>query len=172
MIKGGNKVGRRNYLIEGVSCSGKTSVATELNCRGYQAIHGDRVLAYQGDPQTGQPLEGSCHQHHIWDINKLRAYAEDQRQPVTFFCGGSRNFQQFLHLFDGVFVLDVSRETLCRRLDERPADEFGARAEERQLILRLHETEEDIPDGMRINANVPLHALVDDILSRVQADFQ
>lgn len=42
-------VGVRNYLVEGVSGTGKTSVCEELNRRGYHAIHGDRELAYQGD---------------------------------------------------------------------------------------------------------------------------
>lgn len=61
-------MGARNYLIEGVSCSGKTTVCDELLRRGFQAIHGDRQLAYQGDPETGLPLPGRCHEHHIWDI--------------------------------------------------------------------------------------------------------
>jgi len=49
-------MGRRNYLIEGVSGAGKTAVATELQRRGYQAIHGDRELVYRGDPETGLPM--------------------------------------------------------------------------------------------------------------------
>lgn len=48
---------RRNYLIEGVSGGGKTAVCTELQRRGYEAIHGDRELAYRGDPETGGPEE-------------------------------------------------------------------------------------------------------------------
>jgi hypothetical protein len=47
-------MGKRNYLIEGVSGAGKTSVCQELRRRGYVAINGDRELAYQGDPTTGQ----------------------------------------------------------------------------------------------------------------------
>jgi hypothetical protein len=46
-------MGMRNYLIEGVSGTGKTSVCNELQRRGYHAINGDRELAYQGDPETG-----------------------------------------------------------------------------------------------------------------------
>jgi hypothetical protein len=49
-------MGGRNYLIEGVSSAGKTAVATELQRRGYQAIHGDRGLLYRGDPETGLPI--------------------------------------------------------------------------------------------------------------------
>ncbi len=43
-------MGIRNYLIEGVSGAGKTTVAEELERRGRHVIHGDRVLAYVGDP--------------------------------------------------------------------------------------------------------------------------
>ena len=35
-------MGRKNYLIEGLSGTGKTSVAEELQRRGHHAIHGDR----------------------------------------------------------------------------------------------------------------------------------
>jgi adenylate kinase family enzyme len=47
-------MGVTNYLIEGVSGAGKTAVCTELQRRGYQAIHGDRELVYRGDPQARQ----------------------------------------------------------------------------------------------------------------------
>lgn len=50
-------MGIRNYLIEGVSGTGKTSVCNELRRRGYHAIHGDRKVAYRGDPETGKPTE-------------------------------------------------------------------------------------------------------------------
>jgi hypothetical protein len=50
-------MGKRNYLIEGVSGTGKTSVCQELRRRGYLAINGDRELAYQGDPTTGEKTE-------------------------------------------------------------------------------------------------------------------
>ncbi len=51
-------MGVRNYLIEGVSGTGKTTVCDELLRRCYDAINGDRELAYRGDPKTGEPLEG------------------------------------------------------------------------------------------------------------------
>ena len=85
-------VGVRNYLVEGVSGTGKTSVCRELNRRGYHAINGDRDLAYQGDPETGEATDSAVHEHHIWDVGRVQALAADQHEPVTFFCGGSRNF--------------------------------------------------------------------------------
>jgi thymidylate kinase len=68
-------------------------------------------------------------------------------------------------LFDGVFVLDVDLDTLNRRLAGRPEDEFGGRPSERELIVRLHATKEDIPrGGVVIDATAPLERVVDEIL--------
>lgn len=160
-------MGVRNYLIEGVSGTGKTSVCDELRRRGYHAIHGDRELAYQGDPETGAPLEGAGHAHHIWDVDKVRALAADRSQAASFFCGGSRNFGRFIDLFDGVFVLEVDADTLNRRLAARPEDEWGGRASEREFIARLHATKEDIPNNaIVIDATAPLARVVDAILER------
>jgi hypothetical protein len=158
-------VGVRNYLVEGVSGTGKTSVCKELVRRGYQAINGDRELAYQGDPETGTPTDKATHEHHIWDVDRVRALAGDQREEATFFCGGSRNYSAFIDLFDEVFVLDVDLETLHSRLDQRPRDEWGSRASERELIVRLHATKEDLPTGgVVIDATRPLGRVVDQIL--------
>ncbi len=168
-------MGARNYLIDGVSGTGKTSVATELERRGYHVAHGDRVLAYRGHPETGEPLEdfatnsdaSFAHQHHLWDVKKVKSLLADQSHPVSFFCGGSRNFREFIDLFDEVFVLDVDLETLKRRLASRPEEEFGGKPAERDLIMRLHATKEDIPEHATIvDATLPLASVVDDILSR------
>ncbi|WP_243885860.1 nucleoside kinase [Cellulomonas fengjieae] len=107
-------MGRANYLVEGLSGTGKTSVCDELRRRGFQAIHGDRELAYPGDPRTGEPFETSGRDDHIWDVAKVRALVADQHEAVTFFCGGSRNFPGFLDAFDAVFVLEVDLPTLHR----------------------------------------------------------
>ncbi|KQV32503.1 nucleoside kinase [Rhizobium sp. Root1203] len=171
-------MGVRNYLIEGVSGTGKTSVATELQRRGYHVIHGDRELAYQGNPRTGEPLDPSQyqqdsldaafrHRHHLWDVAKVKSLVADQNHPICFFCGGSRNFRRFIDLFDAVFVLDVDVTTLKRRLAERPEDEFGSKPAEQELVLQLHATKEDSPkNATAIVATAPLASVVDDILSR------
>src|SRR5688572_1369185 len=158
-------VGVRNFLIEGVSGTGKTSVCRELQRRGYHAINGDTELAYQGDPETGQPTDGLRHEHHIWHIDKVKSLVANQDHAETFFCGGSRNFSKFIDLFDGVFVLEVDLDTLQRRLDERPDDEWGGKQSERDRIVRLHQTKKDTPkDGIVIDASKPLARVVDEII--------
>lgn len=163
-------MGIRNFLIEGVSGTGKSSVCKELQRRGYHAINGDNELAYQGDPETGEPTAGFTHEHHIWDIEKVKALVENRDEAITFFCGGSRNFCKFIDLFDGVFVLEVDADTLNRRLDQRPENEWGGKRSERELIARLHHTKEDVPKtGITIDATRPLANVVDEILHQCQA---
>jgi dephospho-CoA kinase len=174
----GEGMGVRNYLVEGVSGAGKTAVATELQRRGYQAIHGDRELVYRGDPQTGLPIVPETgaptaiwmSDHQIWDLEKVRAYIANKDEAVTFFCGGSRNFSKYIDLLDGVFVLEVDLHTMNRRIDERVAldpTDFGGRSEERELIARLYATKEDIPrNAVSIDATAPITRVVDDILAR------
>lgn len=164
-------VGMQNYLIEGVSGTGKTLVCQELRRRGFHAINGDTDLAYQGDPETGEPTDDvPSHWHHIWHVDRVRTLVADQSERFTFFCGGSRNFSKFQDLFDGVFVLEIDLNTLNRRLDQRPEDEFGAQQPERDLIVRLHRTKEDTPkNGIPINATAPLALVVDEILHQAKA---
>lgn len=160
-------MGKRNYLVEGVSGAGKTSVCQELLRRGYAAIHGDRELCYQGHQTFLDPE--IRHAHNLWDVEKVRRLAANQDDEATFFCGGSRNFKEFIDLFDEVFILDVAAETLNERLDSRPDDDWGKSKSERELILRLHATKEDIPDsGIVIDATQPLVSVVDEILSHVR----
>ena len=169
-------MGKRNYLIEGVSGAGKTAVCTELQRRGYQAIDGDRELAYQGDPDTGHPTDGLKHEHsatfisehHIWDVEKVNAYVADQEEEVTFFCGGSRNSSKFIALFDGVFVLDVDLDTSLRRIDERVAldpTDWGGTPEEREITVHMYHTKEALPkNGIIIDATAPINHVVDEII--------
>ena len=178
-------MGKRNYLVEGVSGTGKTSVAEELQRRGYHVLHGDRELKYRGDPETGELVNEPVHEsesdkavwqqeHLLWDVDEVKSVIADHRRALSFFCGGSRNFPTFIELFDSVFVLEVDDlDTLYRRLDERVAREptdWGGKPEEKELVARLHRTKEGVPSGgIAVDAAQPLVEVVDEILRRVRA---
>jgi hypothetical protein len=104
-------VAQRNYLVEGVSCTGKSAVCRELRRRGYSAVDGDNELAYRGDPETGEPTESFGHPFHVWDVGRVKEIAASRSPEVTFFCGGSRNFAGFIDVFD---------EVLCSTSTSRP----------------------------------------------------
>lgn len=168
----------RNYLVEGGSGTGKTTVAEELERRGYHVVHGDRELAFYGDPETGErleapPLESEAdriawgYAHWIWPEDKVRSLVADRQHAISFFCGHSSNHRCFVDLFDAVFVLDIDLDTLDRRLAGRPEDEFGGRPAERELVVRLHATKEDMPqEAIRIDATAPVAEVVDGILAK------
>jgi adenylate kinase family enzyme len=88
-------MGIKNYLIEGGSGTGKTSVATELERRGYHVVHGDRKLAYYGDIETGEPLDWPApesgidriewgYAHWIWPVDTVKALLADTYPPSHF----------------------------------------------------------------------------------------
>ena len=164
-------MGIKNYLIDGVSCAGKTTVCGELQRRGYHAVHGDRELAYWGDLETGEPVAGGADAQRawLWDVAKVSALAADQSQAATFFCGGSRNAGRFLGLFDAVFVLQIDRETLERRLAARPPTEWGGTAQEGEAFARRQQaTNEGLPaNAIMVDATAPLATVVDTILEHV-----
>ena len=163
-------MGKKNYLVEGSSGAGKSSVWEELLQRGYGAVNGDRELAYRGDPITGEKIEGGGHEHWIWDVEKVRRLAANQDDDFTFFCGGSRNFYQFIDLFDEVFILDVDPETLIQRLDSRTNNDTDKSKSEQEFILRRHATKEDLPSrGIVVDATRPLVSVVDEILRHARA---
>ena len=165
-------MGVKNYLIDGVSCAGKTTVCNELQKRGYRAIHGDRELAYFGDLETGEPVGDSTSEKRswIWDVEKVKALTADHSHPATFFCGGSRNSGRFIDLFDEVFVLEIDLDTLDQRLAARPEDEWGGTASEGESFARhQHATREYLPkNAISIDATAPLLEVVDFILKHTE----
>lgn len=161
-------MGVKNYLIDGVSCSGKTTVCDELQRRGYHVIHGDEELAYWGNVETGEPMDGSADAQRawIWDVAKVRELVADHTQAATFFCGGARNSDRFIGLFDAVFVLEVDLDTLNQRLAARPETEWGGTAQEGEAFARFqHATKHGLPkNATHIDATAPLARVVDSIL--------
>ena len=101
----------RNYLITGVSGSGKTAVGVRLMESGYTVIQGDDALVIPGGVGWN------------WDHDRMLTWA--QKLGVVFFCGGADNQDEFLPLFRKVFVLDVPDAVAKQRLAGRATGPAG-----------------------------------------------
>ena len=155
---------KRNYLVEGLSGAGKSSVYEELIRRGYKAISTDRAWAYHPDPDTGLPGGPIHHDDSMWDQQKAVSELESPEPEVLFVCGSSRNRDRFLPYFTKIFNLRIDDDTMRRRLQERTNNEFGKQLGEVELMLRLNRSDEKPAGAIDVDATQPLNQVVDELL--------
>jgi hypothetical protein len=146
---------RRNYLVEGLSGAGKSSVYEELIRRGYKAISTDRAWKSSPDPDTA---------HSMWDPQRAVSELENPEPEVLFVCGSSRNRDRFLPYFTKTFNLRIDDDTMRRRLRERTNNDYGKQPEEVELMLRLNRSDEKPAGAIDVDATQPLDQVVDELL--------
>ena len=154
---------KRNYLVEGLSGAGKSSVYEELIRRGYMAISTDRAWKYHANPDTG-PGRPIHHDNSMWDQQKAVSELESPEPEVLFVCGSSRNRDRFLAYFTKIFNLRIDDDTMRRRLQERTNNEFGKQPGEIELMLRLNRSDEKPAGAIDVDATQPLDQVVDELL--------
>jgi gluconate kinase len=155
---------KRNYLVEGLSGTGKSSVYEELIRRGYKALSTDRAWAYHADPDTGLPGGPVRHDTFMWDEQKAVSELESPEPDVLFVCGSSRNRDRFRSYFAEIFNLRIDDDTMRRRLQARTDDDWPLGREGVERMLALNRGGER-PDGaIDVDATQPLHQVVDEVL--------
>jgi hypothetical protein len=155
---------KRNYLVEGLSGAGKSSVYEELIRRGYKAISTDRAWAYYADPDTGLPGGPIHHDNWMWDGEKAVSELESPEPEVLFVCGGSRNRDHFLPYFTKVFNLRIDNDTMRRRLRTRTADDWEVGPDEIERVLERNRSGETPAGAIDVDATQPLNQVVDELL--------
>ena len=155
---------KRNYLVEGLSGAGKSSVYEELIRRGYKAISTDRAWKRHPDPDTGLSGGPRHHDNTMWDQQKAVSELESPEPDVLFVCGSSRNRDRFLPYFTKVFNLRIDDDTMRRRLQERTNNDFGKQPEELELMLRVNRSDEKPAGAIDVDATQPLQQVVDELL--------
>jgi hypothetical protein len=141
---------KRNYLVEGLSGAGKSSVYEELIRRGYKAVSTDRAWKHRDYP--------------MWHQHKAVGELESLEPEVLFVCGSSRNRDRFLPYFTKVFNLSIDDDTMRHRLRERTNNDFGKQPEEVELMLRLNRSDEKPAGAIDVDATQPLDQVVDELL--------
>src|SRR5437879_12101138 len=105
---------KRNYLVEGLSGAGKSSVYEELIRRGYKAISTDRAWAYHADPDTGLPSGPIHHANFVWDRQKALSELESREPELLFASGSSRNRDRFLPYSTKIVNPRIADDTIRR----------------------------------------------------------
>lgn len=162
---------RRNYLVDGLSGTGKSSVYEELVRRGYRAITTDRTWSYSADPDTGLPGGPVGYHTWLWDRDTALGELESPEPDVLFVCGGGRNRDEFLAHFTRIFNLRIDDDTMRRRLEARTEDDWPLGRAGVELMLELNRSDDDRPAGaIDIDATQPLDRVVDEILRQAGPD--
>jgi gluconate kinase len=157
-------VAQRNYLVEGLSGTGKSSVYEELIRRGYTAVSTDRAWAFHADPDTGLPGGPIHHDNWMWDEQKAVSDLERPEPEMLFVCGSSRNRDDFLPYFTKVFNLRIDDDTMRRRLQARTDDDWPLGQEGVELMLERNRSDEGPAGAIAIDATRSLNQVVDELL--------
>ena len=152
---------RRNYLVEGLSGAGKSSVYEELVRRGHKAISTDRAWKVQAGPDTGLPGEPV---RSVWHEQKAVDELDRPEPEVLFVCGSSGNRDRFLPYFTKTFNLRIDDDTMRRRLQERTDDDWPLGQEGVELMLTLNRSDEKPAGAIDVDATQPLNQVVDELL--------
>lgn len=161
-------------LVTGGVAAGKSTVAGELQKRGFIAYDADSLpgLSRWEDDQGNevQPLENPprdwfTNHHWNWQAEKLKELL--QAEATVFVCGSSSNFRGFLELFDEVILLEIAIPELAKRVATRSTNDFGKNENEMEDIKSWHDWfQETIKDygASVIEATKPLEDVIDEIV--------
>jgi broad-specificity NMP kinase len=170
----------KKIYITGVSGTGKSTLAVEFQKRGYYSIDIDNVkgLCHWVNKETkeeGYYYSGIGREFldsHDWicDIEKLKEiFTEHKDENIAVF-GILDNEDEFLPLFDKIFLLKISEEVASNRVDSRTNHDFGKHSSEKEWIKSWQNEFEDnlIEKGaILINAEEPKNIIADKILSQI-----
>lgn len=157
--------------IDGLSGTGKSSLAVELSRRGYRAVDSDAEFAYFGNPATGRPTDELIRDNWIWDIAGLRRFCVESSSSPIFICGGALNQEQCADLFTHRFLLRVDDATMRRRLLARTTNDFGKDPSElaEQLELNRHaEADARRAGWVIVDATQPVARVADEIIRGIR----
>lgn len=172
----------KSILITGVSGSGKSFVCKELIKRGYKAYDiedmddffnmTDKKTGKVADHYNKKDLEWVKQHDWICDKNKLQELMCNNKKGIVFYCGTASNTDELLPLFDVVFLLKASPETIRKRLSTRKTNDFGKTSEVQEWVLSWKNWWEDHmceKGAIIIDANQDIQKITTNIVEKSKA---
>jgi len=169
----------KKYFITGISGTGKTTIANELNKKGLYSIDADYWefgLCSWKNKETKQKahfeygIGREFLKNNAWycDVEKLKKLMDVNNDVVVV--GLLENQNEFLNLFDKIFLLKCSEKTFFERIDNRTTNSFGKDPSEKEHILNFYKDfEEDLINrgAIIINCEKSINNVVDEILKNI-----
>lgn len=154
--------------ITGVSGVGKTSVAEALAKEGVYTVDTDN-LSHWENKHTGEHVDWApgmsdeWHQSHVYlcDIEALKRELASAADVVV--AGNGYNQDDYIALFDKVFVLHCSPETVVARIDARTNNDYGKHEQERRHILewqQMYDTKMVERGAIQLDGDKPLSDII------------
>ena len=170
----------KKIYITGVSGTGKTTVAKELEKRGFYTISIDEVEGLcswvhqetrekHGGKDTELTLEFVDAHDWILDVEYLNKLLEKDVE-TAFVLGMAGNQNDFLHMFDKILLLQCSPETFSARIDARTDNDFGKDPKIKSQILNRYKSyaEEMLAKGaISIDTEKPIDEVVATVLKKI-----
>ena len=160
-------------LITGRPGSGKTTVIESLKQRGFQAFNTDDMpeITKLEEQETGKPVpwpEGVVNwKKYIWNWQEAGLRNLLQSESDIFIGAIVGNQQKFYPLFDKIFALTISAETLQKRLDSH-AHLRTAQEKEQAIAVHYNKQARFEKQGLvLIPADRSVDEIIDDILARM-----
>jgi uridine kinase len=155
--------------IDGISGTGKTTLAHELQKRGYDALDADSVFGYFGNPETGKPTDEHVQMNWIWDVAKVGEVALISEGKTVFVCGGAINQDQIINLFAKRFTLVIDDTTMKHRLLTRTNNDFGKKPDDLARQLEWNKGTVAYAESIGsvvVDATRPIEEVANDILEQ------
>ncbi|MFA6397518.1 MAG: AAA family ATPase [Candidatus Paceibacterota bacterium] len=169
----------KKFYITGISGTGKTAISLKLKQKGLNVIDLDDEnikLCHWKNKKTrkdsfsgyGTGLDFLNTNGWYCDIEKLKFLINSDDKNNFFVVGIAENQNEFLNLFDKIFLLQCDEAELFRRIDNRKDNDFGKNNSEKEYIKSFRKKfENDLINkkAIVINSNDLIDSIVDKIIS-------
>lgn len=158
----------KRVLLTGMSGTGKSSVLSLLQARGFKTVDTDyggwtELVDVPGDPKRKEWL---------WREDRMATLLATEDAEVLFVSGAARNQTKFYPEFDHVVLLTAPVPVITERLAKRTNNPYGKDPAELAEVLALKETVEPAlrrGADLEIDTSVPLDQVVERIVTFCRA---